>query len=225
MRYIVTIATILGTMAGVAAAERIPVTACGQEIAGAAELVGDLDCSGSSGPGVKVVRGRLFLNGFTITGPSADAAVFCEDGPVCRVLGPGSLAGGEFGIVSYATNLTVRDVTITGTQFAPIFQTRPRLILRGSTITGNGRGISSGDMMRVTDSSITDNGATGIVADRVRVRDSTVTGNGGDLSQCGAPQLCVDVFSYFPPHLVNTVCGTSVGPPPAFLTWGVCQDD
>ena len=55
--------------------------------------------------------------------------------------------------------------------------------------------------------------------------DSTITGNGGDLSQCGAPQLCVDVFSYFPPRLVNTVCGTSVGPPPAFLTWGVWQDD
>jgi hypothetical protein len=41
---------------------------CGQSFRGRGILVGDLDCSDFIGPGVVIERGRLFLDGFTISG-------------------------------------------------------------------------------------------------------------------------------------------------------------
>jgi hypothetical protein len=213
-----------------AVAEPLLITTCGQTVTGRAELAADLDCSTFPGDAVSIERGSLLLNGFTLTGsllPGAYAAVACHRG--CRVIGPGTITGGQTGgvvgdLLGPTVFVYVRDVTITGcTGTAAAAEL---LRARGVTATNNGAGLYGGATLRVRDSFVMDNlGIGAFTQGRVRIADSTVTGNAYDPAGCLVPGVCPDVASYRPPRVVRTVCGLSASISAPYAPWGVCQND
>jgi len=104
------------------AADPTPVTACGQQVAGAGELTGDLDCSGTGVSAVVLENGgTLILNGHTLTGSIASNAYTVHCIAKCRVVGPGTIAGGSAGIASLEIpgkvdirNVVIRDAAGSG---------------------------------------------------------------------------------------------------------------
>jgi hypothetical protein len=139
-----------------------------------AHLIGD--CTGS----IRVASGRLFLDGFTISGTGL-AAIECEGG--CRIDGPGTIAssGSTFG-VSGNDRIRVTGLTISGHASAGVNSGEVGGIrVADALITDNGVGIR-GTRIRVRGSVIRDNVENGITATTrgVNIKESDVLDNGGD---------------------------------------------
>jgi hypothetical protein len=103
--------------------------------------------------------------------------------------------------------------------------------IRGTdiTATGNGQaGVFSTDTFKIVNLTATGNGfalggpqSGGIVGTKGGVlKNSTVTGNVN-----GPAHDPLDVFTAKPPHLIDTICGTSGRYPDKAVSWGVCSDD
>jgi hypothetical protein len=234
----VAVAVIFLAAAPAVRGERIPVTACQQEITrGTGELTVDLDCSADPlAVGVSVNRGNLHLNGHSITGASIGVA--CMDH--CKIYGPGTINGNGVGIDQFASRsdagrVTVRDVTITGNVAGGLGGDRIRVM--GSTITGNGGfvvegnaiggGIIASQRVTVRSSTVDGNDNYGICSpQRITLGNSTAQGNGTAPGcdpdpVCGA---CGDLVSSRRPMVSATsACDVSVDPPSG--TWGVCSAD
>lgn len=160
------------------AATPIPVTTCGQVVAGTGQLVGDLDCSGETDEAVKL-SGKLLLNGFTLTGNPAFDVVRCEVGR-CGVTGPGTITGGSDGVRSDRTARVDGGVVITGNTGDGVRSDSSAKVI-DSTITGNGGdGVRSKSRATVQRSTVSGNGGDGVRADgSVSLKEATVTGNAG----------------------------------------------
>jgi hypothetical protein len=226
-------------------AAAVDVTTCGQVVptGQAARLVTDLACA--SGNGVVLAdRTRLYLDGHVLSG-SADASNVVCQGPRCKIVGPGEIVGGQFGVAGSGklsiADLVVRDqirggidglffvrvrrVTMTGIGFGAPIPNLTEVIrtgqLRGAFlgVRDNAGTVSTVDY-RLRSTTITDNGGIGIGGPgRGRLSHSTVTGNlGGPL---GVP---IDVFGIEPPKLIDTVCDHSYNADDG-TSFGICQLD
>jgi hypothetical protein len=211
------------------------------------ELTGDLDCSGAAGlAAITMFRGRIFLNGFTLTAPTGGVAIRCD--VVCKIIGPGTLVGG---VSLNGHTLPVYDVTMIGSGGTAFDGTVDALKLVRVVVTGFDAGVAPfksikmvdstmvgtgtlgtdglgwgirGATARVTlkNSSVSGFGGYGVGGDRVRLIDSTVIDNGNDP---GCSGFCGDLLSVAPPRLVGTSsCGTSIGWF-SHAPWGVCTND
>ena len=91
-------------------ARPVEVTTCGQQVDRYGILIGDLDCSGTGYPAVDL-RGRLDLNGYTVTGAPTTFAIHCLGN--CKIIGPGRVRGpGGSGVLGRRT-FKIKDVNIT----------------------------------------------------------------------------------------------------------------
>lgn len=225
MRRFLVFPLVLVVLAAVPAlAVPVQVTSCGQHVEGHAVLAGDLDCSNAPQP-IEII-GRLDLAGHTITGPATRETIHCLSS--CKIIGPGTITGtGTTGVLG-RKSLTVRDVTITGTQVAvaaiPTVG-KGHALIQGCTFDGNAYGVSTQVPLLLKDSVISNSAHTGLIAGsfveedggfpceasaHARLLRSTVTGSGGDPA-CGTSTNCADVFacSAGDVHLVKSSCGTS----------------
>jgi hypothetical protein len=96
----------------------------------------------SHGVGVSIHRGKLFLNGHSITGSAIGVA--CAD--KCSIYGPGTIGGNGTGVDQLADvhggSLTVRAATVTGNSALGLGGDKVRVT--GTTVTGNGGFVVSG---------------------------------------------------------------------------------
>ena len=227
----------------------VDITECGQVVPSrdVGNLVGDLDCTDPNGffdpplSAIELGRGAtLNLNGFSLSGPTTTEGlerrgVLCRSR--CRVNGPGTITGFDWGIHGdrKKSRVTVTDVTINGANVAGA-QAFP-LVVRRCTITGSGRsGVEGGTAkVRVSDSEIsgnvfngiwarriilknvivTENGEHGVLSDdgRVLAKDSVIIGNGLDCT----PTACRDLAGSSKMRLVRTIFGTCVAPGGCFV--------
>lgn len=223
----------------------IAVTSCGSTVTGVGELVGDLDCSAYAANAV-TVHGTFKLNGHTLTG-AADTSldpitVACGNHGSCTILGPGTIAGGAFGISGRSVKM--KDVTVSGAGTG-IDAARARL--RSCTITGNGQVVSANDgpgtlggggvaigyRLSMTDSHVTGNGFYGVLhhgelQSALDIKRSVITGNGNVAAYCADHIVsCGDIVTRFDLRRVKTratTCGTSrVGNDGTAL--GLCSGD
>jgi hypothetical protein len=209
-------------------AEPTPVTACHQQIVGGSgKLTVDLDCSATPlAIGVDVTKGKLYLNGHTITG--AEIGVACTER--CTIYGPGAITGNGTGVNVYSSKpdagkVTVADATIDGN--ATLGIGADKINVTRSTVSGNGGGgIFGGVKATVRGSTVDGNSTYGICSrGKIRLGDTTAQGNGSDPGcapdSCGG---CGDLVSPIKPRVnVRSTCDTSVDPPAA--TWGLCSND
>jgi hypothetical protein len=213
------------------------VTSCGQSFRGAGVLAGDLDCSGFTGHAVTIERGKLDLQGFTISG-STGYGVSCPSN--CKIVGPGTITGSRLQGVRAARGVKLFNVTITNSGNSGVDASNnkgtSKALLKGCTITGNANfGVEADKSVGATASTISGNGTGGVAAGpnrgcnagHVALKDSTVTGNGTDGS-CGVAFSCADVqVCRKKPKLIGTStcdhsCKTSAVP---CDVWGVCALD
>jgi hypothetical protein len=242
---------LLAAWAGMVLSERaipaapVPVTACGQSVAGRGELVDDLDCSAFDGDAV-VLRGRLVLNGFVLKGHPDHSVIRCP-GQGCRVRGPGTVTGGGTGIsasgnVSVDTNVLVfanfgdgvragGNVNVAkGSLIADnggdgVHSDRSVTFRYGATsISNDGDGVRAGQRVRVLDGAVNFNGGDGLRGERVLLVRSQAVSN-GENPACGVSIECADLASPAPPRIVPPAeCHTSRNTE-AGGTWGVCAAD
>jgi hypothetical protein len=222
-----------------AASTPVPVTTCGQILAGDGFLTGDLDCSAQPAAAATVTlskTGRLNLGGFTLTGsPNVVDTVRCEDRCIINGLGGsnlGTIAGGQHAIASRSGKSGRVDVfytTVTGAEFGIV---APKVHARQLHVTGNTFEGIRGDKVKLIDSTVTDNGGlgagvrgeaqvkliaavitgnggAGVEGGKLHAQDSTVTGNGTDPA-CGVTAVCADLSLQRKPHLKRTPCDTSL---------------
>ncbi len=235
----------VGLVFYVVPAAALDITTCGQvvPIGQAARLVTDLACA--SGNGVVLAnRTRLYLDGHVLSG-SADASNVVCQGPRCKIVGPGELVGGHFGVAGSGkvaiSDVTVRDqirggidglfsvrvrrVTMTGIGFGAPAPSSTEVIrtgdLRGTdlVVQNNAGGVSTVDY-RLRNALIADNGGIGIGGPgRGRLSHSIATGNlGGPL---GMP---IDLYAIEQPKLVDTVCDHSYNADNG-TSFNICQLD
>jgi hypothetical protein len=222
-----------------ASAATVPVTTCGQVVIGRGELVGDLDCGLYGGTAAVTVRGRLDLNGFTITGNAGLNAVSCV--VKCNVRGPGLITGANAGVSTEWPNgakIRVRDVTIDGNTGAAVDGST--VSVKDSVITNNGTanppvsfpftGGVSGGRVKILDSALTNNFNFGVRGSKVRLIRSTATGNGTNPGcLANIPNWgCADVAGFEIPRVrASSTCGTSrrLAFAPFNSSWGVCAND
>jgi len=231
---------LLGCSAGSAAAARIPVTTCGQVLRGHGELTGDLDCGLYAGTVAVTVRGKLDLNGFTITGHPGLDAINCD--VKCKVRGPGRITGAHNGVSqvrnSVAVIVRVRDLTIDGNSGAAVDGTYVQV--KNSIVTNNGNpnppveshfpytGGVTGSRVKILGSTLTNNTNFGVNSADIRLIRSTVTGNGTNPGCLPQSQNlgCADIATLNFPRVTRTsTCGTSRRTAALNESWGVCTDD
>ncbi len=210
---------------------------CGQTFRGTGILMNNLDCSGFGGSGVTIERGRLDLNGFSITNASQYGVVCLT---TCQVTGPGTISGHGLDGVRTQGWIGLRDLIISNN------------ILNGV----NARNTSRSSRVTIADSRVTNNGFNGIEADasvvlrrtvvrengeqgvdvglqncdstgRVLLFRSNVLANGaicsespvcGDLYSCGRNERSPVLRSF-------SQCGKSYVRGSSGATWGVCSQD
>jgi hypothetical protein len=161
------------------AAAPVPVTTCGQVVTGSGALVGDLDCSGQGDDAVKLA-GRLFLNGFTLTGNPGFDVVRCEAGP-CGVVGPGTVTGGLDGVGSDHGARVEAGAIVTGNVGDGVRTDSSARVIDATISANGGDGVRSKTRATVQRSTVSGNGANGVRTDRTaNVKTSTVTDNGGN---------------------------------------------
>lgn len=239
--------TVTGFAVSVASAAKpvVPVTNCYNLVKDAiGELQGDLNCSTFGPTIVDLENSTLRLNGFTITGIAVPTGgttagvVNCRK--KCSIEGPGTIVGGEAGIVMgggkivRVENVEIRDSLNVGANI--VGESRARftnvkiedsdgcayigetLILKESEIVDNQCGIYSTGKLHVVDSDIINNTGSpdyhfGVFAAKARISGSTLGGN------------LPDVKSNQKPGFHGSVCETSDvnGAPGA--TWGICSLD
>ena len=133
-------------VAAAVGAETIPITTCHDHIErGRGQLMADLDCSATPlAIGVDVIRGKLYLNGHTISGTEIGVA----GGDRCTIYGPGTITGSTSGVNVFpskpgAGKATVVDATISGNALMGIGADKIRVTR--STISGNGGVVFQGN--------------------------------------------------------------------------------
>lgn len=216
-------------------------------------LSANLDCSAYPNmdvlPAIRFLGNTtLDLRGFTLTGSptgligETESMVRCER--KCTIVGNGgSIVGGLHAVEVekkvYVLDATLRDtslraiesngiaeidnVTIPGSRIEAVAANR-RVIIRNSTITGNGgvpqadgtlissSAVVFGNSVLIFDSVITDNQWAGAEAgyNRLRIENSTVTRNGLH-PNCGVTRNCkFDIGSVKRPRIENTQCARSL---------------
>jgi len=231
---IVLLALIVSTAHG---GEILDVDTCGQIVPerARARLASDLDCTGASDPtfsSVTLGRGaRLALEGHTITG--GNRGILCSSD--CRVDGPGTIIGAEYG-------LSARKVRLTDVQFRLNSQAAVEGDAKvvGSQVLiaqSNWLGIRSAKKVRLTDSEIRSCFLEGIDASRVILKDSVLVANGvgvlartsvklirSTLSNVGG-QSDFDIRSIRFPRLIASTCSGESEDYSTGFTWGVCARD
>ncbi|MFN2427864.1 MAG: right-handed parallel beta-helix repeat-containing protein [Candidatus Binatia bacterium] len=213
------------------AGEPIPLTACGQEVAGGTYyLTGDLDCTGQPGHGIFMRgKGRLELRGFALSNAQLDG-VECYR---CDVVGPGAILNAVGIGIRPARKGRITNVTVTGSGSVGV--DGGRLRITDSRIEDNKWGIIAGGNARLTNTIVTGNERSGVegpylssdgcARGRIFLKSSEVSGNGTS-PDCGVlPDDCADVISCREPRVSSdSTCGTSFMEP-AGPTWGVCSLD
>ena len=124
---------------------------CGDTLVGKGSLTGD--CTGN----ITIQKGKLELNGFTITGTGVNA-VTCLNR--CKLIGPGKIVGGgsDRGIFGQ-DRVTLIDVEVSG---------HTSLGVRSECCGG----------MKLTRTYVHDNGGTGIQSSKIKGIDSRINNNG-----------------------------------------------
>lgn len=214
------------------------VTYCGQSFQGRGILVGDLDCTGFTGHGVIIQRGRLDLRGFTIRN-AGYYGVHCET--TCRVFGPGTINGNGLDGIHAEQWVIARNISISNNGLSGIFARSiydgSRVIAKNVIVIANGlNGIEVDNLALVRNSRISGNGQHGIdvglpgcdTGGKVAVFRSTVVGNG---AACPEATTCADITACGRndprPRVRRSVCGTSYVRDSGFpgSDFGVCSQD
>jgi hypothetical protein len=202
-------------------AAAVDITECGQVVPAreVGNLIADLDCSDPNQSRLFTLllehRATLNLNGFSVIGPVGSDRSFCVfcDGS-CRVNGPGTITGCEFGIAKMVgrTLLRVTD-TISGTGWAGISAAKVKVF--DSAISDNlGLGIWTENVL-LRNVTVTGNGDDGVAGrhnygrGRVIARDSEIVDNGID---CPPEEPCYDISAGGRLRLRNTTVGTCSAP-------------
>jgi hypothetical protein len=189
LRATITVAILLVSSASLAAV--VEVDTCGQLVRGGkGVLVADLDCAGRNLPALTIERGKLDMNGFTISGSSPWPALVCLGR--CKIVGPGTVTGGGNGIDGKG-RLTLVQVDVVGNDFLGVSCFTSCSIRGPASIRDNGHGPTAPELYqhgvltpataKVRDVVISGNRGAGVVArnplDRGRVvlRNATVTDN------------------------------------------------
>jgi hypothetical protein len=147
---------------------------CGDSFAGTGRLTGD--CTGA----ITVLKGRLYLQGFTVSGTGL-TAVECIGN--CKIYGPGTIvsAGSTFGVSGEGAVL-LYDVTVDGHGAVGVRSGDVgRLRIEDSVIVNNGVGVR-GARIKISRSVIDENSGSGVVATTrgVKLDHTYVRNNGGD---------------------------------------------
>jgi hypothetical protein len=239
--------TLIGLTVSAASAAKpiVPVTNCYNLVQDAiGELQGDLNCSTFGPTIVDLENATLRLNGFTITGiavPTGGATagvINCRK--KCTIEGPGTIVGGEAGIVMgggkivRVENVEIRDSLNVGANI--VGESRARftnvkiedsdgcayigetLILKDSEIVDNQCGIYSTGKLRVVDSDIINNTGSpdyqfGVFSGKPKISGSTLTGN------------LPDVKSNEKPGFHDSTCELSDANGAPGANWGICSLD
>jgi len=174
-----------------AIAASLEVSSCGEVVSGGGYLSSDLDCSGfGAAPAITIVRGKLELRGFTLTGGAQDA-VHCLRS--CKIVGPGTITGsGQMGVRA-ESRATVEDATVSGNASVGI-KGFSAVKVAGTDASGNGSCGVSGNRIRMKNSTANDNGLRGVCTAQLRMQDSIVTGNAAD-----------GVFSTYRPRIKDSL--------------------
>jgi hypothetical protein len=128
----------------------------------------------------------LRLNGFTVNVMTDGVGVRCGDSSPCKIIGPGTIRGGNYGV--FGGKYKVEDVTFTEHAFSAMVAH----VVKGTriTVTNNFDGIviggatgpnppSAGTRAIIRDSVISDNLGSGVFGNkRAVVHDSVISGNG-----------------------------------------------
>jgi hypothetical protein len=210
---------------------------CGQTFRGRGVLVSDLDCVGFGGTGVTIERGRLELNGFSITG-AAQFGVHCLT--TCLITGPGSISGNGLDGIRTEGWVALRGVTVSNNALDGVnarnFSSASRVTASDSTIINNGfNGVESDSSVILRRSLVSGNLEHGVdvgaqncdTTGRLLLFRSTVTGNA---NSCSVSPVCADPSSCGrndrPPVLRRlSSCGTSYVRGSGGATWNVCSQD
>jgi len=183
----------------VAYAGGVPVTACGEILEGKkGVLMNDLTCTGSRA--ILLIRSRLDLNGFTISG----SGVLCEN--TCTVTGPGTITGSSrcgvrgdtdglkfFGVarvkITDGVNITNNDCGIDVAELNAIGERVGSVSVQDSTVSGNaGVGVLATKSVKLKRTVVTGNGTHGVGEEtaigtwgttKINIKDSDISGNGG----------------------------------------------
>src|SRR5262245_2006779 len=209
----------------------VPVTACGQSVAGRGVLVADLDCSAFAAPAIVLEKNAtLYLQGFTLL--AADGGVSCA-GLRCNIVGPGTIRRPAVDPmqpwkgISAVKDAKIRDVILENWSVG--VSTLGKADVRGSVIRDGRDGLHAW-RVKVRESTFSGNQRWGLLAFEgvtpngavlfyvPAVRASTFVGNG------------IDIVAHKRPKLLETTCTTSwvavyPSPPPAVTSedaWGVC---
>lgn len=246
MRKIVVATALLAIAAGRVSA--VDITDCGQVVANedVGVLVADLTC-----PATGVVAGVLSetgrakgrvtvqLNGHTL---SAGLGILCN--ARCTVEGPGTISGGESGVLvsAYPGDLTLRNLLIQGAEYG-VSQGGRTVTLENVEVSDNleaGLVLYSVRRLKGSNVVVSRNGGWGIKADLARIELTNLTAqDNADGAVIGSKRVVTlidstlsgnafDVFSWRPPQLINTTCELSQGPNrdgSGLHTWGVCTND
>ena len=176
-----------GSTAGAVA---VAVTTCGQTVSGVGQLIANLDCTGSSEPGVRLQDASILdLAGHTLSGGNGDG-VSCEGRcAVTSTKDAGMVTGfaGD-GIVSRSATfedgqVRVDDLTVADNGGYGIRVDMPAgsVAVRHSTVSDNGAiGVYSPGRLRVATTTVSGNASVGVFGGgQVDVLRSLVTLNGG----------------------------------------------
>jgi hypothetical protein len=222
-----------------ASAATTVVTYCGQIFRGRGVLSGDLDCAGFGGSAVIIERGRLDLNGFTISN-AGQSGIHCLT--TCQIVGPGTITANGLDGIRTEGWVRLRDARVTNNTLDGInarnFSTASRVVASDSLISGNGfNGIESDSSVIVRRSTITASAENGIdvgaeacdTTGRLVLFRSTVSNSGGacavsdvcaDLSACGRNQRAPQVKRLSSCQTSHVRQSGSPG-----QSWGVCSQD
>jgi hypothetical protein len=212
---------------------------CGQTFRGRGELVTNLDCTGFGGSAVTIERGRLNLNGFSITN-AGQYGVHCLNS--CQIVGPGLIQAHGLDGVRTEGWVGVRNVMISGNTLDGVnarnFSSASRVVASDAVITNNGfNGIESDSAAMLRRTTVTGNLEHGVdvgifdcsTAGRLLLFRSTVTANAAG---CSASPVCADLTSCgnndrAPRLRSESVCQTSYvrGSGDPGQSWDVCSQD
>ena len=174
-----------------AAAAGVPV-ACGDTIAGAGILIGDLDCSTSGSP-ITIKHGRLDLQGFTVQGGivcegSCKVANGTVGGPILGVKSIGLRDVVKYGDLSTNGNVHVRNSSVSlGSRCLSAYY--GKVVVQDSVLSGCRVAVDANqNHAKITNTSITDSRHVGVLGTKVLLKNSTVTGSGYGI-ECGASWL------------------------------------
>jgi hypothetical protein len=201
------------------------IVACGQVVADGdtGVLQADLDCSADPGEAAVTLgnRSTLDMNGHAII--ARFVGVLCTDTPRARCAvrghgvmpsGTGKLSGGDYGIGSGGSRVTVTDVYVHDVGSTGIVANK-QLMLTNVVVRRAHTGIDGGAHVTATNVTASENEYFGITASRIAGSDITASGNGYsgvDCQRCVLTRLTAigNGFTDVPVGIGAGVSGTSV---------------